>query len=136
MNNKFQLDQGLQDDGQIVTDLKLCQVILVNNRNFPWIILVPKIADAIEITDLSKEDAALLMEEIYLVSDIVKSLFDADKLNIASLGNIVSQLHVHIIARYEEDIAWPEPVFGKDKQDYEQDEYKLLTEALKKKLHE
>jgi diadenosine tetraphosphate (Ap4A) HIT family hydrolase len=115
----FEIDARLQNDGPVIADLALCKVILVNNVLFPWIILVPKVANAKEIIDLSAADRLKLMDEISLMSLVMKRLFNPDKLNVAALGNVVSQLHVHIVARYESDFCWPAPVFGKDKNPYD-----------------
>ena len=108
----MQLDSRLESDSIFVVDLNLCQLRLHNNATFPWVILIPKRDNASEIIDLNKEDQQLLMMEIAQVSRVMKQLFKPDKLNVASLGNIVSQLHIHIIARYEADPAWPGTVWG------------------------
>ena len=117
-NQEFLLDHRLKNDGFEIADLKLSKLLLANNSLFPWVILVPKINGAKEIIDLKTEEQILLMEEISLVSKIIKKIFQPDNLNVAALGNIVAQLHIHIIARYETDTAWPNPVFGRDKQLY------------------
>lgn len=118
MTDKFILDSRLQNDGMTVLDLELCRVILVNNALFPWIILVPRIANVREIIDLNADDQTILMKEIALASQVMKDTFSPYKLNIAALGNKVEQLHIHIIARNQDDAAWPDPVFGKDKVEY------------------
>jgi diadenosine tetraphosphate (Ap4A) HIT family hydrolase len=115
----FELDARLQNDGPLIANLDLCQVILVNNLLFPWFILVPRVANATEIIDLEVRDRLQLMHEISLISQVMKDLFKPTKLNVAALGNMVSQLHVHIVARYEHDACWPAPVFGKDKKPYD-----------------
>jgi diadenosine tetraphosphate (Ap4A) HIT family hydrolase len=108
----FLLDSYLAADSAFVVDLALCQVRLSHNAAFPWILLIPKYTGIIEIMDLTIDDQQLLMSEIVLASRAMKDLFQPKKLNVASLGNIVSQLHVHIIARYENDKAWPGPVWN------------------------
>ena len=100
----FKLDKTLEKDSRLITDLKLCQVRLINNSDFSWVILVPRLNDIIEITDLSDVDYNLLNAEIKLVAQALQNELTPDKLNIATLGNIVSQLHIHIIARYKNDI--------------------------------
>ena len=92
----FELDLRLSRDALHVTSLPLCNVRLMNNKHFPWLILIPRAADAREWIDLSREDQHRLSDEIAIVSHILKALTTPDKLNIASLGNQVPQLHVHI----------------------------------------
>lgn len=132
MAQSFQLDPRLIKDGDTVLDLKLSRVLLVNNALFPWVILVPRRNDIREIIELNKVDQAILMEEISLVSEVMMKMFTPHKLNIAALGNIVPQLHVHIIARYTTDTAWPSPIFGKDAKPYPEKDYKNLMKELKK----
>lgn len=114
----FQLDPRLAQDTVLLGDFPLCRILLMNNAHFPWLIAVPTQNDLVEIIDLSIEDQHVLMGEISYVSEIVEKVFNPDKLNIAALGNQISQLHIHIIARYEDDIAWPEPVWGKEVEPY------------------
>lgn len=108
----FKLDPKLSNDTFFVCDLTLCKVLLMNDSQFPWLILVPRIADVTEIIDLSEEDQSQLQRESAWVSKVLKVQFSPDKLNIAALGNMVSQLHIHHIARYKTDVAWPKPVWG------------------------
>jgi diadenosine tetraphosphate (Ap4A) HIT family hydrolase len=136
MTIEFKLDERLKNDGQVIADLTLCCVILVDNANFPWIILIPKQNNLKEIIDLNQNDQIILMKEISYISKLVKELFHPDKLNIAALGNIVEQLHVHIIARFKNDISWPNPVFGKDKKNYNSNEYLAIINKLKEKINE
>lgn len=136
MSIDFKLDERLKNDGQVIADLTLCSVIFVDNANFPWIILVPKQNNLKEVIDLNQNDQMILMKEISYISKLVKELFQPDKLNIAALGNIVEQLHVHIIARFKNDIAWPNPVFGKEKTSYSNDEYMAIINKLKEKINE
>lgn len=106
------LHERLQADTVPVLDLALCRVLLMNNRVWPWLILVPLRAGAVEIHRLSAEDRATLMEELALASRVVEKLFAPDKLNVGALGNMVPQLHVHVIGRTRGDPAWPGPVWG------------------------
>ena len=99
-------------DSRFVKDLLLCQVRLHYNAAFPWILLIPRVEKIYEVIDLTYQDQQRLMEEIVVVSCAMKAIFSPFKLNIASLGNIVPQLHIHIIARYEQDQAWPHPVWA------------------------
>jgi diadenosine tetraphosphate (Ap4A) HIT family hydrolase len=95
-----------------VARLPLCRVLLMNDRRFPWLILVPERDAAREIHQLSPADRATLIEEIALGSGVLERLFHPDKLNVGALGNVVPQLHVHVIARTTTDSAWPGPVWG------------------------
>jgi diadenosine tetraphosphate (Ap4A) HIT family hydrolase len=110
----FKLHEQLKKDTILIKDLDLCQILLMNNSLYPWFILVPKKPDLIEIIDLSDSDQKLLMEEISLFSKIVNKVFVCDKLNIAALGNMVPQLHIHIIARFKGDPTFPKPVWVSD----------------------
>jgi len=94
-------------------DLALSQLRLNNVKTVPWLILVPRRADVSEIHQLSTADRALLIEEIAQASNALSELYTPDKINVAALGNIVPQLHVHVIARFATDAAWPGPVWGK-----------------------
>ena len=100
----FILDKTLEQDSTLITELKLCQVRLINNADFPWLILVPKLPGIAEITDLCNSEYNLLNQEIRLVAKALQSATTPDKLNIATIGNMVTQMHVHIIARYKSDL--------------------------------
>jgi diadenosine tetraphosphate (Ap4A) HIT family hydrolase len=108
----WHLDPRLADDTAPVIDLKLCEVRLMDDANHPWLVLVPKVPGATEIIDLGPDQRALLTQEIDAAARALKALFKPHKLNVAALGNLVPQLHVHVIARYTDDIAWPRPVWG------------------------
>ncbi len=136
MSINFKLDERLKNDGQVIADLTLCSVIFVDNANYPWIILVPKQNNLKEVIDLNQNDQMILMKEISYISKLVKELFQPDKLNIAALGNIVEQLHVHIIARFKSDVEWPNPVFGKEKISYSINEYMAIINKLKERINE
>ena len=105
----FELHPRLAADTREVTRLSLCRVLLMNDRRFPWLILVPARADIREIHQLSAPDRATLVEEIATVAQAMETLHKADKMNVAALGNQVPQLHVHVIARFTSDPAWPNP---------------------------
>lgn len=109
----FVLNERLTADTFEVCQLQLCKVLLMNDTAYPWLILVPAQNDIVELSDLKEADQQLLMSEIVQVSEILKSLTGADKMNVATLGNMVPQLHVHVIARFKDDAAWPAPVWGK-----------------------
>jgi diadenosine tetraphosphate (Ap4A) HIT family hydrolase len=108
----FTLDPQLAKDCTLLFDLPLSRVLLFNDANYPWLVLVPRVADCKEIIDLSIEQQAQLWQESAKVSQVLQRLFKPDKLNIAALGNVVAQLHVHHIVRYRSDISWPKPVWG------------------------
>ena len=109
----FELNPRLEADTDWVLDLQLSLVLLMNDSRYPWLILVPRIPNVREWLDLSSTDQALLLAEQLQVSQCLQTLLSPDKLNIATLGNIVPQLHLHIIARFETDFAWPSPVWGR-----------------------
>ncbi len=116
----FTLDPRLEADTYTVTDLALSRVLLMNNRLFPWVILVPRVAGAAEIFDLPATEQQTLWQEILMVSAVMRDVYAPYKLNTAMLGNQVRQLHCHIIARFEGDAAWPQPVWGKGGEAYTQ----------------
>jgi diadenosine tetraphosphate (Ap4A) HIT family hydrolase len=98
-----------------VGDLLLSRVLLMNDARFPWLVLVPRRPDIIEITDLPTAERSILMEEIASVSTSLKDATRADRINVAALGNVVAQLHVHVVARFATDPAWPGAVWGHGK---------------------
>jgi diadenosine tetraphosphate (Ap4A) HIT family hydrolase len=109
----FALDPRLAADTRPIAELGLSSLLLMRDGNYPWLILVPRVAGAVEILDLAAADRARLWEEIERVAAALKAETGADKLNVAALGNVVSQLHVHVIARFHGDAAWPAPVWGR-----------------------
>ena len=129
-NDAFYLDSRLAEGNFELIDLKLSKILLVNNAFFPWVILIPRKNDLKEIIDLNKEDRIILMEEISIASKVMIEVFLPDKLNVAALGNIVPQLHIHVIARYNHDIAWPQPVFGFEQKPYDLDVHQDLINKL------
>ena len=108
----FELDPRLQRDTYLLGDFPLCRLLLMNDSNYPWFILVPKRAGAREIHHLASEDQQQLWCESAELSRWLEQSFSYDKLNVAALGNIVSQLHLHHVARRVADPAWPGPVWG------------------------
>jgi len=111
-DNPFELDQRLQQDTLWVADLPLCRVLLMNDRRYPWLILVPRRNGLTEVTDLNGEDQALLCQESLQVCCLLQQLHPEGKLNLGALGNVVAQLHLHHVMRYAQDPAWPGPVWG------------------------
>ena len=108
----FTLHPTLEADTLPIGDLPLCRVLLMNNANFPWLILVPRRAHLRELFDLEPHEYAEAMQEIRMVAEKLAAHTQAHKMNIAALGNIVPQLHIHIIARFQNDAAWPAPVWN------------------------
>ena len=111
----FELDGRLARDSELLTSLSLSDLRLQNDSRFPWLVLVPRVNGMSEVFDLSPADRQTLHHEILLVAETLKAITGATKINIGALGNIVRQLHVHIIARFEGDAAWPGPVWGFEK---------------------
>ena len=109
---EFVLDPRLAADTLSVCDLTLCRVLLMNDARWPWLILVPRRPGLREILDLGTADAAMLMEEIRMAGRAIQDEVRPNKLNVGALGNIVAQLHVHVIGRNPGDDAWPGPVWG------------------------
>lgn len=128
----FVLDPRLESDSEFICDLNLSQVRLNLNAAFPWIILIPKKSELVELIDLEEADQTLLWHEMMKASHVIKTLFNPKKLNVAALGNMVSQLHIHVIARFAEDKAWPNPVWnsGATRQ-YEPTEKESILARLK-----
>ncbi|MGO3890327.1 MAG: HIT domain-containing protein [Paenalcaligenes sp.] len=109
----FTLHPTLAADTLDIGDLPLCKVLLMNDQHYPWVILVPRQADIREIFDLSNTDQQLLWQETNHVAQRMHEYYQANKMNVATLGNMVPQLHMHVIARHHHDPAWPSPVWGK-----------------------
>ena len=108
----FELDPRLAADTAFVADWPLCRVLVMNDSRYPWLVLVPRRPGLVEIHDLSAADRATLIEEIARATDRLKSWAKADKMNVGALGNIVRQLHVHVVARRPGDAAGAGPVWG------------------------
>lgn len=109
---EFTLDPRLAADTIPVGDLALSSVLLLDDARFPWLVLVPRLAAASEVTDLAEVDAARLMGEIRTAVGVMQALAKPDKVNVGALGNVVAQLHVHVVGRFRSDPAWPGPVWG------------------------
>jgi diadenosine tetraphosphate (Ap4A) HIT family hydrolase len=108
----FTLHERLRADTLDIARLRLSRVLLMNDSSFPWLVLVPERENVRELYDLDEKDRSVLIEEITLASRIIKHLYEPDKINVGALGNLVPQLHVHVIGRFESDRAWPGPVWG------------------------
>jgi diadenosine tetraphosphate (Ap4A) HIT family hydrolase len=108
----FELDPRLDADSLFLMDWPLCRVLRMNDKTYPWLILVPRRTGKRDIIDLSSADQALLLGEIGQASRAIKKALKPEKLNVAALGNVVAQLHVHVIGRFTDDPAWPRPIWG------------------------
>jgi diadenosine tetraphosphate (Ap4A) HIT family hydrolase len=111
--NGWHLHPQLADDTHPLATFELCELRLMDDANYPWLVLVPRVADAVEMLDLDTQQRHRLSDEIDSASRALQALFRPHKLNVAALGNLVPQLHVHVIARYQDDPAWPAPVWGR-----------------------
>ena len=129
MTNK--INKNFLKDSHHIVDLKLCSVRLIDNSNFPWIILIPNRKKITDITELNSRDQILLMREIVFCSNLMKKAFKTSKLNIEKIGNIVPQLHIHIIARSKKDSSWPLSVWVVKRKNYSKKF--LLNQILKLK---
>ena len=106
------LDPQLERDTVAIGDMPLCRALLINDANYPWLLLVPRRHHIVEIVDLDYIEQAQLMNEITQAARSLKAITSCDKINVAALGNVVPQLHVHVVARSRGDPAWPKPVWG------------------------
>lgn len=128
----FVLDPRLQQDTLLVGDFPLSHLLLSNDSNYPWFILVPRRALITEIFELDAADQLQLWRETTALSQVLGTLFNAHKMNVAALGNVVSQLHMHVIVRKRDDAAWPAPVWGKlPAQPYTAQQFSLIIEQLR-----
>ena len=130
----FNLNRKFLKTSHYLIDLKLCTIRLNDNSKFPWIILIPKRNKITDISDLNSKDQTLLMKEIVYVSKVMKKLFKTSKLNVEKIGNIVPQLHIHIIARSKKDSSWPLSVWIVKEKNYSKTALKLIVEKLRKAL--
>ncbi len=132
---EFELHPRLGQDCHLITDLELSRLLLMNNSDYPWCILVPRVAGVREIYELDKAQQQCLLAESSLLSQVMMDLFDGEKMNVAALGNMVPQLHVHHIVRKSTDRAWPNPVWGfAEPVAYDNDKLSAITTALAEAL--
>ncbi|NRA19935.1 MAG: HIT domain-containing protein [Oceanospirillaceae bacterium] len=110
---EFVVDAQLARDSIFLGDMPLCRLLLINDQQFPWFVLVPRRAEVFELYHLSLEDRAVMMAESCDLSAALADGYNATKMNVAALGNVVKQLHIHHIVRYDTDMAWPAPVWGR-----------------------
>ena len=130
----FKLNRKFLKTSQHLIDLKLCTIRLNDNSKFPWIILIPKRNKITDISDLNSKDQTLLMKEIVYASKVMKKLFKTSKLNVEKIGNIVPQLHIHIIARSKKDSSWPLSVWVVKGKSYSKKALKVIVDKLRKAL--
>ena len=136
---EFQLAPDFAKDCVVIGNLNLCTLLLVDNSQYPWVLLVPRRAGIAESYQLEKDDQISLIMESNLIAKILKAEFQADKLNIAAIGNVVPQLHVHHVARFKSDPLWPSPVWGAGERipyapEKRQEIIELFQEKLKRYL--
>lgn len=130
----FKVNRKFLKSSHHISDLKLCSVRLHDNSKFPWLILIPKRNKITDISDLNSKDQILLMKEIVYVSKIMKKIFKTSKLNVEKIGNIVSQLHIHIIARSKNDSSWPLSVWVDKGKNYSKIALRNMEEKVRKAL--
>src|SRR5213075_2329761 len=131
----WSLHSRLQQDTIDIGDLPLCRVLVIKDANYPWLLLVPRRESAVEIIDLDEVEQAQLMTETTRVARALREITKCDKLNIAALGNVVPQLHVHVVARRQTDAAWPRPVWGAVPPiNHDPEELKIFISAMRKKI--
>ena len=126
------VNKNFLKDSHLITDLKLCSIRLIDNAKFPWIILIPKRKNINDISELNSKDQMLLMKEIVHCSNLMKKIFKTKKLNVEKIGNIVPQLHIHIIARSTKDSTWPLSVWVVKGKPYLKEPLKKIIDLLKK----
>ena len=133
----FVLDPRLLQDTLPIGDFPLCTLLLSNDSNYPWFILVPKRPGISEVFQLSEAEQAQLWKETTYLSAVLDRAFRADKMNVAALGNVVNQLHMHVIVRLKSDAAWPAPVWGKHPaKPYSPEEVTRIRSQLRSELTE
>ena len=130
----FKLNRKFLKTSHHLIDLKLCTIRLNDNSKFPWIIIIPKRNKITDISDLNSKDQTLLMKEIVYVSKVMKKLFKTSRLNVEKIGNIVPQLHIHIIARSKKDSSWPLSVWVIKGKNYSKTALKLIVDKFRKAL--
>ena len=133
--SEFELHPQLAQDCVEVLDWPLCKLLLMNNAQVPWFILVPRVAGVEELHELDGQKQFQLLQEIELASSYLQHVYKPHKLNVAAIGNKVRQLHIHVVARQEDDACWPEPVWGNlQSQPYAEQKLAELVGQLRKAL--
>ena len=127
-----QVNKNFLKSSYFISDLKLCEIRMINNSKFPWIILIPKRKKITDISELNKKDRSLLMDEIVYCSNLMKKIFKTSKLNVEKIGNIVPQLHIHIIARKKTDTTWPLSVWVTKSKPYTEKNLRFVINKISK----
>ena len=128
----FSLDPRLQQDTLVLGDFALYRLLLMNDSTYPWLILVPRREAVSEVFQLAADEQQQLWRETTLLAETLKDAFVADKMNIATLGNVVSQLHMHVVVRHRDDAAWPAPVWGRQPAvPYSREQLRVMRERLR-----
>lgn len=137
MSDDFVLHSDLQRDGIEIASLPLCTLLLCNDSNYPWFIMVPRRNDVKDIYQLEWQDQLQFLNESSAVSEILMQCFNGDKMNVAALGNMTPQLHIHHIVRFKNDPSWPKPIWGQlPLKPYEECELVQLKQKLVPMLKE
>lgn len=132
----FHLDPMLAKDSILICNFRLCELRLYNRKDLVWLILVPRVNNVTELYQLNERQLELVIFEINLISKILKKDFDCDKLNIATIGNFVPQLHIHVMARRFADPHWPQPVFGLLKEPYAPEDAMMMVQKIQALVNE
>jgi len=133
----FKLNSRLKEDCYLLGESELSLLLLMNDSRYPWFIMVPKRPDIKEIFELSQEDQQHLAKESSCLARAISTAFEGDKINVASLGNVVSQLHIHHIVRFKNDPAWPGPVWGHSKAiPYSERKIKIISKKVEENLED
>ena len=125
-----QVNKNFLKSSHFISDLKLCEIRMIDNSKFPWIILIPKRKKITDISELNKKDRSLLMDEIVYCSNLMKKIFKTSKLNVEKIGNIVPQLHIHIIARKKNDTTWPLSVWVTKSEPYTEKNLRFVINKI------
>ena len=133
----FKIDSRLEQDSITVGDFELCRLLLMNDSQYPWFVLVPKRENISEIYHLSNSEQQSLWDESRVLSQLIMNIFNGGKLNTAAIGNIVNQLHLHHVVRYKSDPCWPKPIWGQlPMKPYNDNQIDKIITKLKPSLNE
>jgi len=135
MSDNFELHPQLVKDCFEIAELPLCKLLLCNDSAYPWFILVPRVEDVQDIYQLDWQDQQQLLNESSMLSELLMQEFNGDKMNVAALGNVCPQLHIHHIVRFKTDVSWPKPIWGQQAlTPYSQDEFSDIKQRIFNKL--
>ena len=136
MNKDFSLHPQLANDCIEISELPLCKLLLCNDKAYPWFILVPRLIDVTDIYQLEWQDQQQFLNESSLLSELLMNEFDGDKMNVAALGNVVPQLHIHHVVRFKNDACWPKPIWGQQPlTPYSEKEIETIKQRIQPKLN-